>query len=227
MKILVIESEKNAADFLIKNLKTASFVIDVVGSEEKRLYAARTNECDLIVLNDVSSKKVDVDICRTLRGASCHAPIIVLSTCSEVSHKADILNAGADDYLTKPFSFEELLARIRALLRRPRQIQMEILKIDDLALDTKKHSVLRGRKEIYLTRKEFMLLEYLMRNADIALSRGMLMEHVWDRDVDPFSNTIEAHILSLRRKIDLAGKRKKLIHTVSGVGYKLRVGAGN
>ena len=123
-------------------------------------------------------------------------------------------------YLIKPFSLEELLARIRALLRRPKAIQSDILKVDDLVLDVKKHTVARGKKEIYLTRKEFMLLAYLMRKEDIAVSRGMLMEHVWDMQVDPFSNTIESHILSLRKKIDLPGK-KKLIYTVPGIGYKI------
>lgn len=220
MKILIIEDEKNIADFLKKSLGTASFVVEIADDGEKGLYAARTNEYDLIVLDNILPKKTGLEVCRELRREGCAIPIIILSVRSEASKKTELLNAGADDYLIKPFSFEELLARIRALLRRPKKIQGEIIKVDDLTLDAQKHAVWRGRKEVYLTRKEFMLLEYLMRNEDIVLSRGMIMEHVWDMHVDPFSNTIEAHILSLRRKIDLPGK-KKLIHTVPGIGYKL------
>lgn len=220
MKILVVEDEKSTSDFLQKNLEAASFVVDVADDGEKGLYIARANECDLIVLGGILPKKTGLEVCKVLRGCGCSTPIIILSVRSEATHKIEVLNAGADDYLTKPFSFEELLARIRALLRRPRQLQAEVLKADELALDTKKHSVWRGRKEIYLTRKEFMLLEYLMRNKGVALSRGMIMEHVWDMGIDPFSNTIEAHILSLRRKIDLV-RKKKLIQTVPGIGYKL------
>jgi two-component system copper resistance phosphate regulon response regulator CusR len=122
--------------------------------------------------------------------------------------------------MTKPFSLEELLARIRALLRRPHYVSSEVLTIDDLVMDTKRHTVKRGEKEIYLTRKEFMLLEYLLKHRDSVVSRGMIMEHVWDMNADPFSNTIESHILNVRKKISAKGK-KNLIHTLPGVGYKL------
>jgi two-component system copper resistance phosphate regulon response regulator CusR len=138
----------------------------------------------------------------------------------ESATQVALLDAGADDYLSKPFSLDELLARIRALLRRPRQIAGEILTFDDLTLNTKAHTVHWAKKEIHLTPKEFMLLEYLLRNQGAVLSRSMMLEHVWNMDTDPFSNTIESHILSLRRKIDRDGKRG-IIHTVSGVGYKI------
>lgn len=144
----------------------------------------------------------------------------MLSVKSETLTKVDILNIGADDYLTKPYSFEELLARVKALLRRPKQIEDEVLKVDDLILDVRKHLVKRGKREIYLTRKQFMLLEYLMKNQGMVVSRGIIMEHVWDMNADLFSNTIETHISTLRRKID-SPKDRKLIYTISGRGYKI------
>lgn len=222
VRILIIEDERRILDFLKAGLEGEAFVVDTAEDGEKGLFLATTNEYDLIILDNILPKKTGLEVCQQVREAGVHTPILVLSVKSEVSTKAKLLNAGADDYLIKPFSLEELLARIRALLRRPKQIQSESLRIDDLILDTKRHTVQRGKKEIYLARKEFMLLEYLMRNEGVVLSRGMIMEHVWDMDVDPFSNTIESHILSLRKKIDLPGK-KKLIHTVPGIGYKLSV----
>lgn len=220
MRILVIEDEKRIADFLKAGLGAESFAVDIAEDGEKGLYLGRTNEYDAIILDNLLPKKTGLEVCQELRTCSISTPIIVLSVRSEVTTKTQLLNAGADDYLIKPFSLEELLARIRAVLRRPKPIQSDVLKIDDLVLDTKRHTVTRGKKDVYLTRKEFMLLAYLMRKEDIAVSRGMLMEHVWDMQVDPFSNTIESHILSLRKKIDFSGK-KKLIYTVPGIGYKL------
>jgi DNA-binding response OmpR family regulator len=144
----------------------------------------------------------------------------MLSVLSETWRKVDLLNSGADDYLTKPYSFDELMARIRALMRRPRDMDGDTIAIDDLVIDVRRQIVKRGGKGIYLTRKEFMLLEYLMRNIGAVLSRAMIMEHVWDMTNDPFSNTIESHILSLRKKVDTIPERK-LIHTVTGRGYKI------
>lgn len=146
----------------------------------------------------------------------------MLSARGEMGIKVELLNKGADDYLTKPFSLEELLARIRALLRRPASVSSEILQIDDLVMDTKKHITTRKGKEIYLTRKEFMLLEYLLRHKSTVVSRGMLLEHVWDINVDPFSNTIESHVLNVRKKIAIKGK-KDLIQTLPGIGYKIDI----
>jgi DNA-binding response OmpR family regulator len=145
---------------------------------------------------------------------------LVLSVKSETVKKVDLLNAGADDYLTKPFALEELLARVRALLRRPPEIEGDVLQVGDVSLDTKRFLVKRGKREVALTRKEFMLLHYLMRNQGVVLSRGMILEHVWDMSIDIFSNTIESHILSLRKKLhDTGGHR--LIKTVPSRGYKI------
>ncbi len=222
MKVLIIEDEKEIAEFLKKSLEAENYVVDVAHDGEKGSFLARTNDYDIILLDNIMPKKTGKQVCEEIRRDGKDVPILMISVKSEVTTKVDLLNAGADDYLTKPFSLDELLARIRALLRRPQKIETEILKVDDLVLDTSKHKVMRGDKEIYLTKKEFMLLKYLMKNAGIVLSRGMILEHVWDMSVDAFSNTIESHIRSLRRKIDLPGK-KKLIHTIPGFGYKIDV----
>ncbi len=220
MRILLIEDEKGIVDFLKPSLEAEPFVVDIAIDGERGSYLGRTNDYDLIVLDNILPKKNGLEVCKEIRKAGKTLPILVLSVKTETITKIELLNAGADDYLSKPFSLEELRARIRALLRRPKQIESEILTINDLTLDMKRCAVRRGKKEIYLTRKEFMLLEYLIRNPGIVLSRGMIMEHVWDMNADPFSNTIESHILSLRRKINFPGK-KKLIHTISGRGYKI------
>lgn len=220
MHILLVEDDKEISDFLRVSLEAECFAVDVAFDGETGSYLARTNNYDLIILDNVLPKKEGRKACKEIRDAGKTTPIIMLSVKSETVTKVDLLNAGADDYMTKPFSLEELLARIRALLRRPKEIENEILSLGDLVIDVKKHSVKRGGKEIYLTRKEFVLLSYLLKNAGSAMSRGMIMEHVWDMKADPFSNTIESHILSLRKKIDAKSKRK-LIKTVPGIGYKI------
>ena len=220
MRILIVEDEKEISEFLKFSLEAEFLSVDVAEDGEKGSFMGRTTDYDLIILDNVLPKKAGIEICKEIRASGKNMPIIMLSVKSDTATKVELLNAGADDYLIKPFSLEELLARIRALLRRPKKIESELLEADDLALDTKGCSVRRGKKDIYLTRKEFMLLEYLVRNKGIVLSRGMILEHVWDMDADPFSNTIESHILSLRRKVDTAGKRK-LIQTVPGRGYKI------
>ncbi len=220
MRTLVVEDEKSIIDFLKPGLEAELFAVDVAMDGEKGSFFARTNDYDLIILDNILPKKTGLEVCKEIRSAGKTVPIIILSVRSEEITKIELLNAGADDYLVKPFSFEELVARMRALLRRPKQIENKTLCVDNLVLDINKHVVKRNKKEIQLTRKEFMLFEYLLRHKGAVVSRGMIMDHVWDMSVDPFSNTIEAHIVSLRRKIDLLN-RIKLIHTVPGRGYKL------
>lgn len=220
MKVLIVEDEKEIVKFLEAGLKAECFSVDVAEDGERGSYLARINDYDLVILDNILPKRIGLEICKDIRLAGKTMPIITLSIKSDTATKVELLNAGADDYLIKPFSLGELLARMRALLRRPKQIQGEALSVDDLALNTRTFKVSRGKKEIYLTRKEFMLLEYFLRNQGIVLSRGMILEHVWNMDTDPFSNTIEAHVLSLRKKIDIAGKRK-LIQTISGRGYTI------
>jgi len=222
MRILIIDDQKEIVDFLKKGLESVCFAVDIAMDGEQGSYMARTNDYDLIVLDNNLPKKNGKEIAKEIRGDGKNTPIIMLSVHSDISTKVDLLNLGVDDYVTKPFSFDELLARIKALLRRPPQIEDEIIKAGNLILDTKRHAVRRDDKEIYLTKKEFMLLEYLMRNNGIVLSRSMILEHVWDMNADPFSNTIESHILSLRKKID-SDNGQKIITTVPGIGYKIEV----
>jgi DNA-binding response OmpR family regulator len=220
MRILVVDDEQEICTLLRMALTQNSFSVDVAQDGENASYLARTNDYDVIVLDNILPRKMGLQVCREIRAAGKTVPILMVSGILESATKVALLDAGADDYLSKPFSLDELLARIRALLRRPRQIAGEILTFDDLTLDTKAHTVYRSKKEIHLTPKEFMLLEYLLRNQGAVLPRSMILEHVWNMDTDPFSNTIESHVLSLRRKIDPDGK-KSIIHTVPGVGYKI------
>ncbi len=220
MRLLIVEDDKQISSFLKAALENECFAVDVAKDGEKGRFLALTNDYDLIILDYMLPKKDGRQVCQEIRKDGKTVPIMMLSVKSEMLTKVTLLNDGADDYLTKPYSFQELLARIKALLRRPKQIENPVLKVDDLILDSKKHLVKRGKKEIQLTRKQFMLLEYLMKNQGMVLSRGMIMEHVWDMEGDLFSNTIETHIATLRRKINSPSK-KKLIYTISGMGYKI------
>ncbi len=220
MRILLIDDSQEIIDFLKVGLKPEGFIVDTAEDGDNGSFLARTNDYDLILLDYLLPKKDGLEVCNEIRRDGKAIPILVLSARDETEIKISFLNAGADDYLIKPFAFSELLARIKALLRRPREMEKDILRIDNLSIDINSYSVKRGSAKIYLTRREFSLLEYLMKNRGKVLSRGMIMEHVWDMETDIFSNTIETHILNLRRKIDIPGK-KKLIHTIQGRGYKL------
>ena len=220
MRILVVEDDKETAAILKAGLEAECYSVDVEHDGDKGSYRARTNNYDLILLDNVLPGKQGPEICTELRRYRMSVPVLILSVRSEVDEKVGLLNCGADDYVTKPYSFTELSARIKALLRRPGRLEPAELKIADLVLDTAKYMAFRGKTRIYLTAKEFSLLEYLMRNQSRAISRAMLLEHVWDGETDPLTNTIEAHIYNLRRKVDLPGK-KKLIHTLPGRGYKV------
>jgi len=220
MRLLLVEDDENIASLLKASLESETFSVDWANDGEMGSYLCRTNEYDLVILDYALPKKDGKKVCSEVRESGKKMPIIMLTANANIESKIDLLNTGVDDYLTKPFSFQELLARIRALLRRPQLLHSTTLQIGNLKLDTIKQKAARGKKLIYLTRKEFALLEYLMRHQSIVVSRGMIMEHVWDAESDPFSNTIEAHILNLRKKID--GKNKqKFIHTVPGRGYTI------
>lgn len=219
MRVLVVEDEKKTGAFLKAGLSEKCYSVDLAMDGERGSFLSRTTEYDLIILDNILPKKTGLEICKDIRERGKTTPILMLSVRSDTATKVELLNAGADDYLCKPFSLDELLARVNALLRRPPTMENDVLQMDDLKIDAISYAVARGRKRLYLTRKEFMLLAYLLRHRGTVVSRGMILEHVWDLDGDPFSNTIESHISSLRRKIDLPG-RKKLIHTVPGRGYK-------
>jgi two-component system copper resistance phosphate regulon response regulator CusR len=219
MKILIVEDDASVRNALKKALEAECFAVDVAEDGEKGSFLARTNTYDMVILDYLLPKKNGRQICEEIRKAEKNMPVLLLSVQSEVEDKVTALNLGADDYLTKPFSYDELMARVRALLRRPAQLKSEVLTFDDLSLDIRGQKVTRGRQEVYLTRKEFMLLEYLLRNQGSVVSRAMLIDHVWDSSIDTFSNTIESHILSLRKKIEKP--KRKIIQTVPGRGYKI------
>ncbi len=221
MRILIVEDNPDFLQFLKFRLEEKSFVIDAVENGAYGLDLAKTNTYDLILLDYSLPEKTGGEICVELRALGARMPIIMISgTATSLPNKIDGFNIGVDDYLVKPFYFEELLARINALLRRPPLKYDPVISFDDVALDTARQTVTRAGISVYLTRKEFALLEYLLRRAGNVASRGELLEHVWDSDTDLFSNTIETHIMNLRKKID-APRKRKLIHSVPGRGYKL------
>lgn len=218
MNILVIEDNKETREFLESSLRGEGYVVDTAEDGEAGLEKALANDYDLVMLDNTLPKKNGRQVCSAIRKKGKSMPIMMLSVKSEVDDKVNLFEAGVDDYMTKPFSFEELTARIKALLRRPKIIEHEILQIGDLSLDCSGHTIRRGKEELHLQQKEFSLLEYLLRKKGVAVGRAEIMEHVWDMNADPFTNTIETHILNLRRKI---GDKGQIIQTVKGVGYKI------
>lgn len=220
MRILVVEDEERISRFLKESLEAEFFAVDVAEDGEQGSYFARTNDYDLVVLDNMLPKKDGLQVCKEIRASGKTMPILVVSVKTGTFDKVDLLDAGADDYLAKPFVLEELLARVRALMRRPTVIESDVLRVEDIELNAKTGTVRRGDRNISLTRKEFMLLQYLMRNEGTVLSRGMILEHVWDMSVDIFSNTIESHILSLRKKLGDT-KDDRIIQTISGRGYRM------
>jgi DNA-binding response OmpR family regulator len=221
MKILIIDDDADLAAILKSSFEQEGFVADVANQGDQGSFIARTASYHLIILDRSLPKKGGLEVCREIRTVKS-TPIIMLSVDSDPSIKTVCLDAGADDYVTKPFSFEELLARVRAILRRPQKVEEPILTFGGLELDPEKHLCRKGAEEIYLTRKEFLLLHYLMTHAGHVVSRTMIMEHVWDAEVNPFSNTIEVHIQNLRQKIG-DGDTKRLIRTIPGRGYKMDI----
>jgi len=219
MRILIIEDDEIALEVLKKNLEAQTFAVDTAPNGEKGSFMARVNDYDTVLLDDTLPKKTSTEVCREIRDARKCVPIIIISNAATMPEKVAFLREGADDHITKPFCFEELLARIEALLRRPPLQNKPVFDIDNIKLDPQRKQVTRGERRVYLTKKEFALLEYLMRNKGAVLSRSMIMEHVWDNETDPFSNTIESHIRNLRKKI--GSKRRQLIYNVPGRGYKI------
>ena len=218
MRILVVEDEKETAAALKRKLEAECYAVDVEYDGERGYYKARTNDYDLILLDKSLPGKGGYEICSGLREYKIATPVLILSVAAEVEDKVALLNCGADDYLTKPYAFSELAARVKAMLRRPAQIEGTILNVGDMSLDRETYSfTFRGQTE-YLTSKEFALLEYLMKNAGRVVSRGMIMEHVWDESVDQFSKSMETHIMNLRKKIDPRNK-DAFIRNIPGRGF--------
>jgi DNA-binding response OmpR family regulator len=218
MRILVVEDQKETAALLKQKLEAECYAVDVESDGDRGFYRARTNDYDLILLDNVLPGKGGYEICSQLRQYKMTTPIMILSVQSDIEDKVNLLNCGADDYLTKPYAFSELSARVKALLRRPNQLEANALSVNDLTLDRQTYSFTFHHATSYLTPKEFMLLEYLMKHAGKVVSRGMMLEHVWDDSADPFSNSIETHIMNLRKKID-PKNRELFIQTIPGHGY--------
>lgn len=221
MRILVVEDEKKVAEFISHGLAEEGYAVDVSYDGDQGYFLAATNEYDAILLDIMLPKMDGIKLCEMLRTEDIHTPILMLTAKDAIKDKVKGLDAGADDYLTKPFAFEELLARIRALLRKKSLHQGTRFQVDDLVLDTVTHRVTRADKEILLSVKEYALLEFLMRNAGSVVTRAMIAEHVWDINFETFTNVIDVYISYLRNKID-KGQETKLIHTVRGRGYVLK-----
>ena len=220
MRILLVEDEPDAARMLAKGLREEAYAVDVVGDGERALELAFVNDYDLVILDVMLPRKGGFEVCRELRDAGAAVPVLMLTARDAVEDRVEGLDSGADDYLSKPFDFDELLARVRALLRRRPALYPEVITVADLSIDTRARRALRGGRDVELTAKEYALLEYLARRADEVVGRADIAEHVWDESYDPFSKVIEVFIQRLRRKVD-GGRTPKLIRTRRGEGYML------
>ena len=222
MRILIVEDEHRIAQTIKKGLEQERYAVDLAFTGTDGFDLASTESYDTIILDLMLPGMDGLTICKQLRKQNIQTPILILTAKSQIRDKVEGLDGGADDYLTKPFSFEELLARIRALARRPESFKENTLKVGDLTLDPKSYVVTRGSQLISLSNKEFALLEYLMRNANKILSKDEIIGHVWDYEADILPNTVEVNMRNLRNKIDNPFKnRKPLLHTVRGFGYKI------
>ena len=222
MRILVVEDEHRIAHSLQKGLEQERFAVDVAFTGGEGYDLATTEDYDLIILDLMLPGMDGITICKELRKNKIHIPILLLTAKSQTTEKVEGLNSGADDYLTKPFSFEELLARIRALLRRKGTTIQTTLSLDDLTLDSTLFKVKRGTDQVNLTSKEFSLLEFFLSKQNQIVTKDQIIQHVWNFDADILPNTVEVYIKKLRDKIDNRfPKKKQLIQTIRGFGYKL------
>ena len=220
MRLLLVEDDADVARFIRKGLMEQAYAVDVAEDGEKALYLAEINAYDAIILDLLIPPPEGLEVCRTLRGSGSKVPILMLTARATVDAKIAGLDAGADDYLAKPFEFRELVARLRALLRRGGATMSAIFEVGDLQVDTRSHRVSIEGQPLTLTTKEYAVLEYLARNCGRIMTREEIAEHVWGQEFDPFSNLIEAYINRLRRHIERVSS-KKFIHTIRGSGYML------
>jgi DNA-binding response OmpR family regulator len=221
MRILLAEDDARLASFIRRGLREERYTVDVATDGEEALFLAQTEEYDVIILDWILPKRTGVDVLRTLRTENVTVPVLLLTAKDQLKDKVEGLDAGADDYLTKPFGFNELLARVRVLLRRRGDLMPTLLRAGDLELDTLRHQGTRAGKPLVLTSREYSLLEFLMRHQNQVVTRTMLAEHVWEQDFDPLSNVIDVHIARLRNKID-GEFTPKLLRTIRGSGYMLQ-----
>ncbi len=222
MRILLVEDNSRVASFIRRGLREENYTVDAAADGEQGLFLAQTGGYDLIILDVLLPKLNGLDVLRTLRSEHVTIPVLILTAKDSLKDKVTGLDMGADDYLTKPFGFDELLARVRALLRRKSELAPTVLRLDDLELDTLRRKALRDGREITLTNREYALLEFFLRHPGRVVTRTMLAEQVWEHDFDTFSNVIDVHIARLRRKID-DGFPAKLLKTLRGSGYMLEL----
>src|ERR1700716_3023253 len=220
MRILLVEDEARMAQAIKRGLRQAAYAVDVARDGEDALYQASINDYDAVILDVMIPKRDGFEVCRELRAQGSRIPVLMLTARDAVEDRIGGLDTGADDYLTKPFEFGELLARLRALLRRGPVLAPAVLRVGDLELDTHAQRATRAGREVALTTREYALLEFLARNAGRVVGRAEISDHVWDDNYDPLSNLIESYINRLRRKLDAPGLRP-LIHTRRGAGYVL------
>ena len=221
MRLLIVEDEKKVLSFIKKGLEEEGYAVDSASDGETGLIMGLDGVHDLIILDLNLPGKDGLSVLQELRRKKVATPVLLLTVRTAIEDKVIGLDTGADDYLTKPFAFQELLARVRALLRRQTDAEAPLLKVADLTLDPARRLVFRGEKKIELTTKEFALLDYFMRNPDRVLTRTMIGDHVWDYDFDPMTNVIDVYVNYLRKKIE-TGRESKLIHTIRGAGYMLK-----
>jgi len=221
MRVLVVEDEKKVSSFIKKGLEEEGYAVDVASDGETGLQMALDRVHDLIILDIQLPKRDGLSLLHELRKEKVTTPVLLLTVRATIEDKVLGLDAGADDYLAKPFAFQELVARIRALLRRRPEGKPAALQVADLTLDPARRLVFRDNRRIDLTAKEFALLDYFMRNPGRVLTRTMIAEHVWDYDFDSMTNVIDVYVNYLRKKID-SDQEQKLIHTIRGVGYMLK-----
>ncbi|MBP1682993.1 MAG: OmpR family response regulator [Ignavibacteriaceae bacterium] len=221
MKILIVEDEKKVASFLKKGLEQEYYTVDVTHDGKAGLDLSLTEEYDLIILDIMLPLLDGITLLREMRNAKINVPVLMLTAKDSTEDKVEGLDSGADDYLAKPFALEELLARVRALVRRKEKVKNLMLLADDLSLDTQTHKVKRGDKEIILTPKEYSILEYLLRNKNHVVSRMKLTEHVYEYQFDPDTNVIDVYINKLRNKID-KDSDQPILHTIRGIGYMIK-----
>ena len=221
MRILVVEDDRKTAAFISKALKADSFAVDVLRNGDDALAAICTTPFDAVVMDIMLAGRDGLSVLRQARARAIRIPVLLLSARGEVNERVEGLNAGADDYVSKPFALEELLARVRSLVRRGGETQSPILRVGDLTLDTTTRTARRGDRKIELTTREYRLLEFLMRSPGQVCGRMMIIEKVWDYDFDPGSNIVDVYVRKLRDKID-TGCEPKLMHSVRGVGYVMK-----
>ena len=222
MRLLLVEDDARMARFIARGLREQAYAVDLVSDGEAALYQAAINNYDAVILDLMLPRKNGLEVCRELRAQGSRIPVLMLTARDAVRDRIAGLDSGADDYLSKPFAFGELLARLRALLRRGPQLLPTVISVGELEIDTRSQRASRAGHLVTLTTKEYALLEYLARNAGRVVGRQEIAEHVWEDTYDPFSNLIEVYINRLRRKID-EPFATALIHTKRGAGYELRV----